>query len=295
MGERDHVRARDDEHVALEERLCVEKGDGVLVAVDDRRGRRAFDDSAEDAGHGCTLQVHHGQAGRSAGPTGPDADSLADARSCYELHHARTSPWSARRTRRARARRSCGSSTARRSIAMPSRIGAGEHGYRVPDFAGARPARLEGFRLAFDVQSRFWVARRASLREAPGESVEGLAPPMAGDARGLVDHKEGAISGLYTMFPVELVALDDGARILRPSPIARPSRRIASCRRRAGSSRRWSRARAARSSARRGLTVCRGFFDVVGSLAEDHPQGRRQRREVGDHRQHEGQQDKMPN
>ena len=102
---------------------------------------------------------------------------------------------------------------------------AGEHGYRVPDFSAARPARLDGFRLAFDVQSRFWGGAVASLREAPGESVEGLALPMPGDARGLVDHKEGAISGLYAPFAVTLTALDDGRaiaalayRAARPSP-----------------------------------------------------------------------------
>ena len=33
---------------------------------------------------------------------------------------------------------------------------------------------------------------------------------MPGDARGLVDHKEGAISGLYTMFPVTLTPLAGG-------------------------------------------------------------------------------------
>lgn len=90
---------------------------------------------------------------------------------------------------------------------------AGEHGYRVPDFSAARPARLDGFRLAFDVQSRFWGGAVASLREAPGESVEGLALPMPGDARGLVDHKEGAISGLYTMMPVEIAPLAGGDKI----------------------------------------------------------------------------------
>jgi hypothetical protein len=31
-----------------------------------------------------------------------------------------------------------------------------QHGYRVPDFAAAVPARLDGFRLAFDVISNFW-------------------------------------------------------------------------------------------------------------------------------------------
>lgn len=90
---------------------------------------------------------------------------------------------------------------------------AGEHGYRVPDFGGARPARLDGYRLAFDVQSRFWGGAVASLREAPGDAVEGVALPMPGDARGLVDHKEGAISGLYAPFAVEVAPLDGGAKI----------------------------------------------------------------------------------
>jgi hypothetical protein len=90
---------------------------------------------------------------------------------------------------------------------------AGEHGYRLPDFAAARPARLEGHRLAFDVQSKFWGGTVASLRAAPGELVEGIALPLSGDARGLVDHKEGAISGLYAPFPVEVRPFDGGAAI----------------------------------------------------------------------------------
>ncbi len=106
-----------------------------------------------------------------------------------------------------------------------------EHGYRLPDFTAARPARLDGHRLAFDVQSRFWGGAVASLREAPGESVEGLALPMPGDARGLVDHKEGAISGLYTSFPVKLVdaggaTIDAVAfRAARPLPSELPPSR----------------------------------------------------------------------
>jgi gamma-glutamylcyclotransferase len=108
---------------------------------------------------------------------------------------------------------------------------AGEHGYRVPDFSAARPARLDGFRLAFDVQSRFWGGAVASLREAPGESVEGLALPMPGDARGLVDHKEGAISGLYAPFAVTLTVGDGETipalayRAARPSPTELPPSR----------------------------------------------------------------------
>ena len=90
---------------------------------------------------------------------------------------------------------------------------AGSHGYAVPDFAGAVPVRLEGFRLAFDVSSRHWGGAVASLAEAPGERVEGLAVPMPAEARGLVEHKEGAVSGLYTGFAVSLKPAAGGAAV----------------------------------------------------------------------------------
>lgn len=81
---------------------------------------------------------------------------------------------------------------------------AGSHGYGVPDLSRARPARLPGFRLAFDVLSRHWGGAVASLTEADGDWVEGLAVPMPGAARGLVEHKEGAVSGLFAPFEVTL-------------------------------------------------------------------------------------------
>jgi len=79
-----------------------------------------------------------------------------------------------------------------------------DHGYRLPDFSSARPARLRGWRLAFDAPSKMWGGPVASLAESAGEEVEGLAVPMPGGARGLVDHKEGAVSGLYEAVPVTL-------------------------------------------------------------------------------------------
>jgi hypothetical protein len=84
-----------------------------------------------------------------------------------------------------------------------------DHGYRPPDLARARPARLRDHRLAFDAPSRMWGGPVASLVRAPGDVVEGLALPMPGEARGLVDHKEGAVSGLYEPFEVTLET-DDG-------------------------------------------------------------------------------------
>lgn len=99
------------------------------------------------------------------------------------------------------------------------------HGYAVPDLSRGRPARLPGFRLAFDVASRHWGGAVASLAEAEGEWVEGLAVPMPGGARGLVDHKEGAVSGLFAPFAVN-VRDADGRELAAVAYRAAPGRRL---------------------------------------------------------------------
>jgi hypothetical protein len=103
---------------------------------------------------------------------------------------------------------------------------AASHGYAVPDFSRGVPARLSGWRLAFDVLSRHWGGAVASLAEAPGAHVEGLAVPMPGSARGLVEHKEGALSGLYTSVEVEVVPAGGGARVKAMAFRAAASRRL---------------------------------------------------------------------
>jgi hypothetical protein len=101
-----------------------------------------------------------------------------------------------------------------------------DHGYEVPSFAAARPAVLRGYRLAFDVASRAWGGAVASLVESPGDVVEGLAVPMQGAARGLVEHKEGAVSGLYAAFDVELEPAGGGSPIRALAFRAAASRRL---------------------------------------------------------------------
>ena len=101
-----------------------------------------------------------------------------------------------------------------------------EHGYRLPDFQRAVPARLDGYRLAFEVRSKFWGGAVASPVEAQGQTVEGIALHMPGDARGLVDHKEGAISGLYRPFAVEVTPLQGGAPLEAVAYRAAPDRRL---------------------------------------------------------------------
>jgi hypothetical protein len=106
------------------------------------------------------------------------------------------------------------------------RAWAGEHGYAVPDLSRAVPARLDGWRLSFDVASRFWGGTVGSLTPEQGAHVEGLALPMKGAARGLADHKEGAISGLYRPVEVAVVPLAGGASIRAAAYVASPDRRL---------------------------------------------------------------------
>ncbi len=101
-----------------------------------------------------------------------------------------------------------------------------EHGYIVPDFAAAVPARLEGHRLAFDVMSRFWGGYVGEPVPAPGASIEGIALPLPSAARGLVDHKEGAISGLFEPFDAEVTPLAGGAPLPASVYRAVASRRV---------------------------------------------------------------------
>jgi len=106
------------------------------------------------------------------------------------------------------------------------RAWAAEHGYAVPDFARAVPSRLDGWRLSFDVASRFWGGAAGSLLPDPGGWVEGLALPMPGAARGLADHKEGAVSGLYRPVEVGVVPLSGGAPFAASAWVASPDRRL---------------------------------------------------------------------
>ena len=101
-----------------------------------------------------------------------------------------------------------------------------QHGYRLPDFSQAVPARLEGYRLAWNVQSNFWGGTVASLEEAPGSTVEGLALPLGAEARPLVDHKEGAISGLYQAFSAAATPLAGGSPLPVLAYRANPARRL---------------------------------------------------------------------
>ncbi|HET6923222.1 MAG TPA: gamma-glutamylcyclotransferase family protein [Anaeromyxobacteraceae bacterium] len=108
------------------------------------------------------------------------------------------------------------------------RAWAAEHGYALPDASRGFAARLDGWRLAFDVASRYWGGAVGSLVPEAGRSVEGLALPMQGAARGLAEHKEGAVSGLYRARPVEVAPLAGGPAVAAVAYLSSPERRLPS-------------------------------------------------------------------
>lgn len=99
------------------------------------------------------------------------------------------------------------------------------HGLDVAAFLAGEPARLDGYRLVFDVPSRFWQGLVANLEPAEGSHVEGVLFTLDETSRLAVLRKEGVATGLYR----ELVApVTAGDRTVQASVfVAEPDRRVA--------------------------------------------------------------------
>lgn len=100
---------------------------------------------------------------------------------------------------------------------------AGEHGVDARLFARGIPAVLRGYKLVFDVESRFWGGRVADLLEDKDGVVHGVLfeiPPLALNA---VQKKEGVPTGLSTEIAVKVEA--DGKTHDAKAYVARPEKR----------------------------------------------------------------------
>lgn len=100
---------------------------------------------------------------------------------------------------------------------------AGEHGVDARLFAGGAPAVLKGYRLVFDVDSRFWGGKVADLVEDKDGVVHGVVfeiPPMAKEA---VLKKEGVSTGLSQEIDVTVEA--EGKKLKAKAFTARPEKR----------------------------------------------------------------------
>lgn len=100
---------------------------------------------------------------------------------------------------------------------------AGEHGVDARLFARGAPAMLRGYRLVFDVESRFWGGRVADLVEDKDSVVHGVLfeiPPLA---VGAVQKKEGVPTGLSVELAVKVEV--EGKLVDAKAYVARPEKR----------------------------------------------------------------------
>ena len=100
---------------------------------------------------------------------------------------------------------------------------AAEHGVDARLFARGVPAVLRGYRLVFDVESRFWGGRVANLTADKDATVHGVLfeiPPPAKDA---IARKEGVPTGLSEEIDVTVEA--EGQSVPANAFVARAEKR----------------------------------------------------------------------
>lgn len=100
---------------------------------------------------------------------------------------------------------------------------AAEHGVDARLFARAAPAVLKGYRLVFDVESRFWGGRVADLAEDRNGTVHGALFEIPEPAKEAVLRKEGVATGLSQELDVSVEA--EGKTIAAKAFVARPEKR----------------------------------------------------------------------
>jgi hypothetical protein len=79
-----------------------------------------------------------------------------------------------------------------------------QHGYDDFTLPAGRLAEAIDVDVVFDFPSRFWGGRVAGLVDRPGASVYGVVYEIAGDEWPILEHKEGAVTGMSIERPVRL-------------------------------------------------------------------------------------------
>jgi gamma-glutamylcyclotransferase len=77
-----------------------------------------------------------------------------------------------------------------------------EHGYGSFQLPAGRPAEALDVSLVYDFPSRFWGGRVAGLATSPGASVWGLLFEVSNRDWPVIQHKEGAVTGMCVERPV---------------------------------------------------------------------------------------------
>ncbi|HEY2029944.1 MAG TPA: gamma-glutamylcyclotransferase [Myxococcales bacterium] len=100
---------------------------------------------------------------------------------------------------------------------------AAEHGVDPRLFDGGVPAVLRGYKLVFDVESRFWGGRVANLASDSQSVVHGVLFEIPDEMEDAVARKEGVPTGLSQEIDVTVEA--GGQSIAAKAFIARPEKR----------------------------------------------------------------------
>ena len=100
---------------------------------------------------------------------------------------------------------------------------AAEHGVDARLFARGLPALLRGYRLTFDVESRFWGGRVANLAEDKNGEVHGVLFDIPPPAREAVLRKEGVSTGLSE--EIDVFVETEGKRVAAKAYVARREKR----------------------------------------------------------------------
>jgi gamma-glutamylcyclotransferase len=79
-----------------------------------------------------------------------------------------------------------------------------QHGYDFFELPQGALAEAVDVGLVFDFPSRFWGGRVAGLKDAPGESVHGRLFEIAEKDWAIIQHKEGAVTGMCVEKPVRV-------------------------------------------------------------------------------------------
>lgn len=97
-----------------------------------------------------------------------------------------------------------------------------QHGYGFFDLPPGEIAEALDLDLVYDFPSRWWGGRVAGLADRPGSSVWGRVFEIAGVDWPIIEHKEGAITGMCGERPVRLRV--DGREIEATAFTTRPER-----------------------------------------------------------------------
>jgi cation transport regulator ChaC len=97
-----------------------------------------------------------------------------------------------------------------------------QHGYHDFQLPPGRVAEAVDVDLVFDFPSRWWGGRVAGLTDRPGARVYGVVYEIAGVDWPVLEHKEGAVTGMTVARPVRLRV--DGEELEASAFTTRPER-----------------------------------------------------------------------